>query len=377
MQNNNDIIHNMVTDIIDNIIIKEQNNSVTILIDDFSFTSNNDISYNNNNNDYYYSDSELLRKFKNKSKMKKRRSFDFDKIKTLNKYDTEMGLITKNEERNSRESNHRMSNCFEKIEQIEEFVIDGIKVIKNEIVDGVIETKESIIMFYKKKIYEKLLYFIYTFPYYTFSMTLIYILLFNLIVPKSNTYEKLIYNSNENLNIYTWYSYSLLSLDKIHLFINLLSFILYGITIEVENNFLRILVIHTLSIFGGIMGFAWMTRDINNKILIGEGSGYYGLIAGSSVNLIINFKESNRLQRLFHVIMTPLSLLLDMFLYIFRYEKDAGYSSHFAGFVIGGLSSILFLKNKNYPNKKIIKIITSLCLSVMFILGFLNLALNN
>jgi len=176
------------------------------------------------------------------------------------------------------------------------------------------------------------------FPYYSLFFLLLYIVVFVEIPLMSPTYQALLFDSDEGKikEVYRWYTYSLLHIDVQHLLTNCFTWSIFASIVELENNKLRVFLMHTLGVLGGAFGCGWQIRFTGANIkLVGASGGIYGLWSCQVGNLIINWPELNLFKRVMYTTLLVMMTLTDVIVNSVMYNPHVSYSTHIGGFFMG------------------------------------------
>lgn len=215
-------------------------------------------------------------------------------------------------------------------------------------------------------------------PYQTIGFVILYLGMYYTSPFDSDNYALLAFDSDRPREAYRWWTYSLLHLNNMHIYMNLVMFIIFGSLLEISNMTLRTFAIYNLSILGGAFGCGWSLRFIPRDIpirLVGASGGIYGLLASQTGYLIINWPELNPILRIFSTSLLIAPTASDIVLSAMNPSEQTSYSTHVGGFVTGVMASICLVKNiRTYRWENILKITTGCILGCYMVAGAVNLA---
>jgi membrane associated rhomboid family serine protease len=214
-------------------------------------------------------------------------------------------------------------------------------------------------------------------PWYTTFMFFIYISIFYTVGYSNDSpgFNALVFKTESPRRVWTWYTYSLLHGSTLHLWINMLSWMIYGALLEYENSFWRTACISIISIIGGALASGWQFRAFHNQFnLLGVSGGIYGMLACQIANMAINFWDVPFLYRVFAISAICSTLITDIVIYSVMYESTTSYSAHIGGAIAGLLSGFVFIINMEDKKWEMFARYISLALLVLYsVAGSINL----
>ena len=178
-------------------------------------------------------------------------------------------------------------------------------------------------------------------------MFICYVCIFYIILQDSVFYDILILHiPNNNNKIYPWYSYSLLHVSNLHLWMNMACFVVYSGIIEFHNSTLKTVVIHTLSVIGGTLclGFQLKYIEYQELVVLGSSGGVYGLLGAILAHLIINYDDIITINKVLYISTVICTFIFDLVLGLTYRSSNIAYSIHVGGFVVGLMSGITLTK---------------------------------
>ena len=148
--------------------------------------------------------------------------------------------------------------------------------------------------------------------------------------------------------VYRWYSYNLLHLNLMHILINMMLLITYGILLSWTHENWRIALIHTFAIFNGAFAVGIEQRiynPVNGLQMIGASGGIYGLLSSQFGNLILNWQELDIIQKIVYPSCLFSAIASDIIANSIMRPENISYSNHIGGFISGIFAGICILKN--------------------------------
>lgn len=185
------------------------------------------------------------------------------------------------------------------------------------------------------------------FPFHTIAMAFIYIVIFYKVPQTSSIYDDLAFNSHELQKAYTWWTYSLLHGNVMHLISNVIMLCICGGLLEICNYTWRTCCIYNFSILGGSCGCGWGIRFLPNGwiILVGASGGIYGLLAAQTGYLLLNWRELDSVTKMTNTSLLITSTTIDIVVSCMYPNENISYSTHVGGFITGSIASICFVRN--------------------------------
>lgn len=218
---------------------------------------------------------------------------------------------------------------------------------------------------------------VYRLPFYTTAMFVVYISIYFTICtnPKDGRNDSLAIDTTRGKEVYRWYTYSLLHLNKNHIGINLLCLSIYGSLIEFDNNTWRLVMIHTLSILGGAFGAGWEARFTKeSQQVVGASGGNYGLLSSQIGNLVLNWTELTLFRKTVFTLLIVSTVISDIIVNVILFNPKVSYSTHVGGFIFGLFAGLVFLKNqKKQTWERIVQLSSLLAFGVLSLTSAVNL----
>lgn len=212
-------------------------------------------------------------------------------------------------------------------------------------------------------------------PVYTLLMFMVYVLLFYTLSKYQIRAIEL--DTDKSTQIYRWYSYSLVHLDNMHLWNNMIALLISGTLLEFNHSMYRVFLLHFFGVIFGALAVGWQVRMYGSHInLLGASGGVYALTTSQIANLILNWSELHIIQRISYSIFLSICILIDIIMGIVFYNSIVSYSNHIGGAIGGVLAGMLFLKNiKVIPWENKMKLAALIITVACFSSGSTNLLL--
>lgn len=213
-------------------------------------------------------------------------------------------------------------------------------------------------------------------PWHTMAMVASYIAIFYTIPRDSEAYVDLAFDSDYLKEAYRWWTYSLLHYNTFHIYGNMIMLIACGALLEYGNYQWRTFCIYNLAILGGACGCGWSLRFLQHDpmTLVGASGGVYGLLAGQTGYLMMNWNDISVPARIWNTSFLVVPTSIDIILSAIHPNPQISYSTHVGGFITGAMASICLVRNiRPLKWENIVKITTGCVLGCTLIAGFANL----
>lgn len=203
-------------------------------------------------------------------------------------------------------------------------------------------------------------------------MFIVYVLVYEFV----GVNDDLVLYIDEPKRVYTWYTYSLIHYNIIHICINIAALIAYGTILEIKNGTWRTALIHSIAIIGGAFGVGWEARNHNVLGIVGTSGGNYGLLGAQVGNLVMNWNELAFAKWFYLALMlTVLSVDFSMTAYVLmKTDAPISISNHLGGLGYGMLAGTILVEN-SIPERweKICKYVVGSLLTVLTVASSANL----
>lgn len=205
-------------------------------------------------------------------------------------------------------------------------------------------------------------------PLYTASCLLTYVMIF-VFLPTNDAIPLMldVTTAESRRHVWTWWTYSLVHADAIHMGVNMAYLVVYGTAAEVLNsgtsawNKCRVPAVHAISIIGGAFALCWQERTAENVtfLALGTSGGNYGLVFSCFGYVLLNWRALSSFTRLCMTIVTILTIISDIAISVTIAMviddngdgKRIAFAIHIGGLLFGFLSSIaIYKKIKHVEN---------------------------
>ncbi|CRL05000.1 CLUMA_CG018245, isoform A [Clunio marinus] len=201
-------------------------------------------------------------------------------------------------------------------------------------------------------------------------------LFFYIFVHHNITYQTLAFSPNRKLELWRYFTYSLLHAGIAHLFINIILQLVIAFPLETEVGHVNVAIVYIGGILSGSLA-ASMADDLS--LMVGASSGIYALLMSYIPHIFLNFSTiSFRFHRMIFVGLLSIS---DIVYAIFHCmvngnkEPKIHYQAHVFGALSGIVLGFIFFKCENTEsrdeNQLLLKIIkwTSIAIYLSFIVA--------
>jgi membrane associated rhomboid family serine protease len=174
--------------------------------------------------------------------------------------------------------------------------------------------------------------------------------------------------------IYRLYTYSLVHGSDVHYAINMMCLFFYGTIVEIVNQienpkwisgFSRTLGIQSFSIIAGAFAVVFENKITGFKGgVVGASGGIYGLLASLFGYLFLNWKDIEKIYRIFMCLTVFSALLCDILVNVIIPLEGVSYGAHVGGFIGGIMSGTLLMYNmikERYENNTKIFMFLLMC----------------
>lgn len=129
--------------------------------------------------------------------------------------------------------------------------------------------------------------------------------------------------------------------------------LVYGLPINMVHGHFITPLLYELGVIGGALCTALVSPE--RTPVIGASGGVYALFGIHVADLALNwteYKDVTILNRWIRGGVIGLLMILDLLVYLFDYNEQTSYSTHFGGFLTGVLIGTIFLHNLEVRNSK-------------------------
>jgi len=203
----------------------------------------------------------------------------------------------------------------------------------------------------------------------------------------TTTFTGLIFQGNSRSDGWTYLSYSLVHRDLEHLLMVLLVQLVLGMLMEMVHGSIRIALIYLTGVFTGSLSSYVFSPGVH---LVGGSGGCYSLLGAHLATLVLNWVEDHaiilrrvrgyktpkilhgKLIRNLKLLGLVIFIIGDLLVFYLKSQSDISYVAHVFGFIVGYIVAFIVTRNRvETSREKYFKIILSVILSVLFIVGII------